>query len=415
MINVMHKVLLTIIVAAFHHYAQAQRHEIYDDNIVSLQVVADNNWMSLPIIELKSNQRIYIDFDDLTHVYHRYAYKIEHCESDWQPSTQLFESDYIGGFANGNLIEDISESINTNTLYTHYSFSIPNRNCFLKMSGNYRIIIYDDNDDERIVATAYFMVLDKKMGVDISYTTNTDVGINSEYQQINMQLKYGQERVTNPLEQIKTVVLQNQQWHDARTNVKPQYIMPDGLRWEHCLDYIFNAGNEYHKFEILDPTHPTMGIDQIIWDGDNYQVYPFINEPTNNYIYDEDANGSFLIRNSENYEIDRTSEYVIVNFELKTPYISDGSIYINGVWTNDCFLPKYKMRYDNNSKSYKAQVMLKQGYYSYQYLLVDNENNIKRLPSEGNFYQTENSYQALVYFRPIGGRTDLLVGYSDIR
>lgn len=54
-------------------------------------------------------------------------------------------------------------------------------------------------------------------------------------------------------------------------------------------DLIFQAGNEYHKYEILDVTHPTMGIDYISWDGTNYQVFPFACEPRHNYVYDEDA------------------------------------------------------------------------------------------------------------------------------
>ena len=113
----------------------AQRHDVLDESIASLQVVADDNWLSLPMIELRSHQHINIGFDDLSHTYRRFAYKIEHCESDWTVSDQLFQSDFIDGFATGNLIEDIEESINTTVLYTHYSFSIPNRQCRLKMSA----------------------------------------------------------------------------------------------------------------------------------------------------------------------------------------------------------------------------------------------------------------------------------------
>ena len=63
-----------------------QRHEVLDESIASLQVVADDNWLSLPMIELRSHQHINIGFDDLSHTYRRFAYKIEHCESDWTVS-----------------------------------------------------------------------------------------------------------------------------------------------------------------------------------------------------------------------------------------------------------------------------------------------------------------------------------------
>lgn len=406
--------ILLIFFVVFFSVAKAQRNEILDSQISSLQVVADDNWLSIPIIELGTNQRININFDDLTHQYRRFAYKLEHCEADWSVSSQLFESDFVSGFASGNLIEDIEESVNTTVLYTHYRMSIPNRNCNIKMSGNYRLTIYDDNDEEKPVIVAYFMVVEPIMGVQLSMSSNTDVDINQSHQQIAMQINYGNMRVINYQDQIKTVLLQNGLWSNARINAKPQYVMTNGLRWEHCKNFIFDGGNEFHKFEVLDPTHPTLGVDRIDWDGHDYQVYLFPDVPSFNYVYDFDANGSFYIRNSDNIENDRISDYVLVNFTLHTPQKYDGDIYINAKWTNDQFLPRYKMLYDEQNNIYHTTISLKLGYYSYQYLLIDRNGNIQRVPSEGNFFQTENLYDALIYYREQGGRTDRLVGYGHL-
>ncbi|MBR1621051.1 MAG: DUF5103 domain-containing protein [Prevotella sp.] len=406
--------ILLIFFVVFFSVAKAQRNEILDSQISSLQVVADDNWLSIPIIELGTNQRININFDDLTHHYRRFAYKLEHCEADWSVSSQLFESDFVSGFASGNLIEDIEESVNTTVLYTHYRMSIPNRNCNIKMSGNYRLTIYDDNDEEKPVIVAYFMVVEPIMGVQLSMSSNTDVDINQSHQQIAMQINYGNMRVINYQDQIKTVLLQNGLWSNARINAKPQYVMTNGLRWEHCKNFIFDGGNEFHKFEVLDPTHPTLGVDRIDWDGHDYQVYLFPDVPSFNYVYDFDANGSFYIRNSDNIENDRISDYVLVNFTLHTPQKYDGDIYINAKWTNDQFLPRYKMLYDEQNNIYHTTISLKLGYYSYQYLLIDRNGNIQRVPSEGNFFQTENLYDALIYYREQGGRTDRLVGYGHL-
>jgi len=406
--------ILLIFFVVFFSVAKAQRNEILDSQISSLQVVADDNWLSIPIIELGTNQRININFDDLTHQYRRFAYKLEHCEADWSVSSQLFESDFVSGFASGNLIEDIEESVNTTVLYTHYRMSIPNRNCNIKMSGNYRLTIYDDNDEEKPVVVAYFMVVEPIMGVQLLMSSNTDVDINQSHQQIAMQINYGNMRVINYQDQIKTVLLQNGLWSNARINAKPQYVMTNGLRWEHCKNFIFDGGNEFHKFEVLDPTHPTLGVDRIDWDGHDYQVYLFPDVPSFNYVYDFDANGSFYIRNSDNIENDRISDYVLVNFTLHTPQKYDGDIYINAKWTNDQFLPRYMMLYDEQNNIYHTTISLKLGYYSYQYLLIDRNGNIQRVPSEGNFFQTENLYDALIYYREQGGRTDRLVGYGHL-
>lgn len=389
----------------------AQRNEILDKNIASLQVVANNDWLSLPIITLNSNDFVNISFDDLTHEYHRYCYKIEHCEADWQTSSALFESDYIDGFASGNTIDDVQESTNTVQLYTHYKISFPNNKCRPKISGNYRVTIYDENDEKHVVCRAYFMIVEPSMGVHLNVTTNTDIDINGKYQQIEMAIDYGNNIVSNPQTQIKTVVMQNSRWDNAVINAHPQYIKANGLQWIHCKDFIFDGGNEYRKFETLDVTHTTMGLESINWDGHNYHAWIWTDEPRPSYIYDKDANGAFLIRNSDNIDNDVNSDYIITHFRLKTPQIPY-PIYINGFFTNDRFLPQYEMKWNEKNLQFEGELLLKQGYYSYQYLMMKPEGKLKPVPSEGNFCQTENTYQALIYFKANGDRTDRLVGYT---
>lgn len=389
----------------------AQRNEILDKNIASLQVVANNDWLSLPIITLNSNDFVNISFDDLTHEYHRYCYKIEHCEADWQTSSALFESDYIDGFASGNTIDDVQESTNTVQLYTHYKISFPNNKCRPKISGNYRVTIYDENDEKHVVCRAYFMIVEPSMAVQLNVTTNTDIDINGKHQQVEMAVDYGNNIISNPQTQIKTVVMQNNRWDNAVVNARPQYIKANGLQWIHCKDFIFDGGNEYRKFETLDVTHTTMGLESINWDGHNYHAWIWTDEPRPSYIYDKDANGSFLIRNSDNIDNDINSDYIITHFRLKTPQTAD-PIYINGFFTNDRFLPQYEMKWNEKNQQYEGELLLKQGYYSYQYLMMKPEGKLKPVPSEGNFYQTENTYQALIYFKSNSDRTDRLVGYT---
>lgn len=393
--------------------SSAQRHEVLKPTIASLQVTAGRDWLMPPITTLNGDP-ICIGFDDLTHEYHRYTYRIEHCEADWTTSEEIFTSDYCEGYYEDNPIDDLTESINTNTLYTHYSLQIPNDRCRLKIGGNYRLTIVDDNNNAEPVLSVCFMVVEPQMSVSLAMTTNTDRDINGRHQQLSMDLKYRNINVTSPESQIKTVVMQNGRWDNAIINAKPQYVMHDRLRWDHCRDFIFDGGNEYRKFEILDVDHPTLGIESIEWDGENYNAYPWTDEPRPSYVYDEDANGAFYIRNSDNYENDYSSEYVQTHFRLKSPRL-DGNVYLNASWTNDLFEPRYLMTFDEEEQLYKATVMLKQGYYSYQYLWMKPDGTTVPVPSEGNFFQTENQYQALVYYRGVGGRTDRLVGFAQIR
>ena len=397
--------------------AFAQRHEINDENIRSLQVVANQKWMDLPIMVLNDG-KISIDFDDLTHTYRRLTYRLEHCEADWKPSVGLFESDVVDGFIAGNTIDDVKESTLTNTLYTHYHLNIPNDKCQPKLSGNYRLSVYDDSGSDHPLLTACFMLTEpaeSSMGVRLNITTQTDQSINREQQQAEMLIDYGPYTVSNPQQQIKTVVLQNRNWLDARWNSKPQYVMPNGLRWSHNQDYIFWAGNEYRKFEILSTNVASMGVDKIGWDGKIFHAYLYPTTPFLNYLYDEDADGAFLIRNSDNVEINTTSDYMLTHFQLNVPSPYPYRIFLNGDWTYDRLLPAYEMTYNSAGGYYEAVVPLKLGYYNYQFLAVDEQGRLSSFRVDNSHYQTENSYQALIYFRPPGGRTDKLVGYANVR
>lgn len=411
----MKKYITMLILLAFTTIVCAQKNEIYDPNISTLQVVAGDRWLSMPVIRLNQDEVINIGYDDLTHEYRRFTYTIEHCDADWTVSEGLFPSDFIEGFVEGNTIDDKEESVNTNMLYTHYALSIPNDRCRIRMGGNYRVTVYDENNDHQKIFVAHFMVLDPRMGVMMEVSSNTDIDINKSHQQVAMKLSYGSVTVTEPHEQIKSVVLQNGRWNTAVVNTPAQYIMPNGLQWLHSKELIFEAGNEYHKFEMLDPDHPSMGVDVIRWDGTDYHVYPFACEPQNNYVYDEDANGAFYIRNSDNYENDRSSEYMLVHYLLKTDRIKDGNIYIDSRWTNEQLTPDYQMTYNEESGYYEAVIQQKLGYYNYHFIVVHDDGTIRQLPSDGNFYQTENKYQCLIYYRGKQDRTDILVGFQEVQ
>jgi len=390
----------------------AGKNVIYDPQVKSLQVVVNQNWQALPVMKLNSADRLDISFDELSHDYHRYICHIERCEANWTTATEVFESDWLTGF-NDLIIDNYEHSINTTVPYTHYQFALPNDQCRLRLSGNYRLHIQEDGTGDDVL-TVELMVTEQSMQLVMNATTNTDTDSNGSHQQVTMTVDYGNHSVTRPEEQIQTVVMQNGREDNCRRNVPPTFISQNSLEWSHSMDLIFDAGNEYRKYEVLDPSHPTMGVDYIRWDGDYYQVFPYQSESRPNYLYDEDADGDFVIRNSDNREIDTTCDYVWVNYRLKTDVLTTGHIVIDGRWTTDADNDTYRMEYDEETGLYTASILQKQGYYSYQYLWEDAGGTRKPLPSEGNFYQTENRYQALVYYKEIGARTWRLTAFGQI-
>ena len=205
----MYRLFFIFLISMFSLLVKAQLQEIRSERIASLQVVAGQDWLEDPVIILGGGQSINISFDELTHDSHRYSYTVTHCEPDWSDSEGLFASDYISGFQSGQTLEDYEKSINTNQLFTHYRLTIPNASCRIMMSGNYRVDIIDE-DEEEIVASARFMVCEDLVTVAKKITDNTDIDIQRSHQQVNIKVQFPSSlKCVSPREQFKVAVMQN--------------------------------------------------------------------------------------------------------------------------------------------------------------------------------------------------------------
>ena len=136
-------------------------------NLRTLRLAVDGDVSRFPVLKLNSGEILEVSFDDLTHEYRRYTYKIEHCDVEGNLTSELFESDYVYSTADEGVIEDYETSQNTTVLYTHYKFSIPNTHMRPLLSGNYRISVMTENDDDEnvVVLQTYFAVVDTKVGI----------------------------------------------------------------------------------------------------------------------------------------------------------------------------------------------------------------------------------------------------------
>ena len=407
------KLLLFAILSCIGLYAQ--RNEIFSDHIKTLSVTVDGKWKLPPVITLGQGQHIDVSFDDLTHEYRRYVYEVEHMNAFWKPSEELLQSDYVSGISEAQPIEGYKQSLNTQQLYTHYSLRIPNEDMGLRLSGNYCVTISldDEQDEPKPVMKAYFSVVEPTASVSLSVTTNTERDWNKSSQQVDFSVNTASLQIRDAESEILPFVLQNRRWDNAIKAPKATYETPSALEWKHQKKLIFDAGNEYRKFELLSTKYASLGIENIRWFSPYYHVTLLESKPRINYIYDEDQDGLYYVRTDDNSDNDTQSEYAFVHFSLKTEMRHDGDYYVNGAFTSDNFLPEYKMHYNIEKGSYEASVYMKQGYYNYQYLfLPKGSTSGLTAEAEGNFYQTENEYMILVYYRQTGSRYDRLVGYG---
>lgn len=417
---------LTILVSMFPLSSAAEGFgglgtcRIFDvDNIRSLQLIAMDDPILPPVMDIKT-WHVNIGFDEMSHEYHRYIYHIEHCEADWSVSEDLFESNYLEGM-NDQPIEDYEKSFNTTQIYTHYSIDFPNEQTKLLLSGNYRVTIYDDDDDEHEpLLTAEFSLVEPIINISASIDSNTDIDFQRSHQQVSLSLGYGALRITDPERELHTYVIQNRR-ADRCVEVKPNIRKATGLEYTHQRNLIFPATSECHKFELLDLHRVNLNVDNIRWFEPYFHATLYEHRPQHNYEYDPDANGAFVLRNATDEDNETTSEYVITHFRLKTAPLPGGDIYIHGNWCNNWPNDEYKMEYDETAGEYHAAILLKQGYYNYRYVQLTGDTTPDGTPiaitdrTDGNFYQTENEYLVLVYYKEPGGRYDKLVGVNVVQ
>jgi len=396
---------LLFTLSPIHLFSQVQ--QIFGGNVRTLTLTIDDDPTLPPYLAFGGRQYIDIEWDEMSHDYKRYRYHIDHCDWDWNVTDDIFESDFLEGL-NDQLIEDFEKSFNTTQIYTHYRLRVPSKEIRLRLSGNYRVLIYEEDEKDEPVLEARFCIYEREAGIIAQISSNTDIDFNDRHQQMTLSIGYGALSIFDPERDLKVIVMQNRRWDSRVEGLVPNIRRANGIEFTHNRNLIFPAGNEYHRFEILDVHRTATGVDRIEWFEPYYHATLFPAVIDHAYSYSEDQNGVYVVRSSDNYDDWTTAEYVVVHFFLETPRLQGGDVYVSGWWSGQTFNPDCKMEYDDAHQYYHAAILLKQGYYSYEF--VQKDGLMQR--TMGSFFETENEYEVLVYYRQQGSRYDRLVGYS---
>ncbi|NLV53555.1 MAG: DUF5103 domain-containing protein [Bacteroidales bacterium] len=407
--------ILLLSMLVFSCVVWAQENICFSPRLKTLQVKVDGQWGSAPVMLLSAGHYVEISFDDLQGNYERYIYTITHCNADWT-SSELLTSEYMTGFSQST-IDNYKPSIGTEMKYCHYSLRLPNANTRLLISGNYRVDIFEEGNEDQPVAQACFSIIEPHVGVEMNVSGNTDIDTYEAHQQVGFTINYSGYKLSNPVSELKYVVTQNRRWDTHVTDLQPSLMQVNRLIFNHNRRLIFPAGNEYRRFEMLDPYVPTLRVNEMAYDNTYYHAFLFVDEQRINYLYDEDQNGRYYIRNNDNEENDTESDYFFTHFTLQMPEVPGGNVYVYGDLTHNRIDESHKMEYNLVDHQYELMLPLKQGSYNYMYMYVGDDATSTPLtqPCEGNYHQTENEYDVFVYHRPFGLRYDKLIGFQKLK
>jgi len=387
---------------------------VFKESIHSVQLYREGWKLSYPVIDLNSQLSLELSFDDIAGSVANYYYKIVHCSFEWTPSN-ISEGDYLDGFLPVQ-ITNYEMSFNTYFSYIHYSLKLPNEDFRFMASGNYALIVFEDLDESKVAFVKRFMVSDALVNVTADVNRPVLSIYRNNSHEINFNIETGSFSIDNPYQDIKVAILQNGRWDQSINDLKPLFDKNGVLEYNYQMENVFPAGNEYRWFDIKSMRYQSPYVKNIVYTDRHFHVslFPDPIKANSRYFYEEDLNGRFYIEIQEEQKDDTEADYVYVYFTL--PYnfpVADGDIYIMGALSGSEYNDMNRMKYNPGNHSYELTLLLKQGYYNYRYefLKIGKTSGDASL-TEGNYYETENDYFILVYYRGSSSRYDRLIGYQ---
>ena len=366
-----------------------------------------NNINTIPIFQLGDSFQF--QFDDLHASEDNYYYRIKHCDYNWNQS-QLSPNEYLTGFDDQRILDYVNSST-TLQVYSHYRLAFPNKFVSFKVSGNYVISIYNENRE--LVFSRKFILYENLVSVPMQVKRSRNVNQVEVKHNLDFAVKSTSIIFQSPLQNLKVLLLQNGKFTNAIYNIKPQFTVGNDLIYKYDTETQFWAGNEYLFFENKNIRAAANNVAYIDTNGGLYNDHLYTNSPRTDkpYTYFPDSNGNFLINNvnSQNPEIE--ADYAWIYFSLAKSYLQNQDIYISGMFNNFAFTDEFKMDFNEKTGLYEKALMVKQGFTNYNYTILNKNGTIDEESAiDGNFFQTENNYFGLVYYRENNQRYDRVIG-----
>lgn len=413
---------ILIVIFSLNSHAQGEFDQSFGDavfnpDIKSVQLFSSGSELSMPVLSLGSDEQLTLKFDDLSGDVKNYNYTILHCDADWRESF-VMQTEYLNGFAE-NPLDDYALSFNTTMNYVNYQLSIPNDQVSLNYSGNYVLIIYDGADREKLVLTRRFYVLDRKVNVEGQVKKATFDPYRGDNQEVDFSILHRQLKIDDPFSEIKVVLMKNRRWDSAVRDLKPIFVRDNELVYDYDKENVFPGGNEFRYFDMRSWKYKGENVDELGFYQPYYHVSLMKDEIRSNKKYFEyrEMNGNFIVESQDRIQDNDTEcDYGFVHFTLAVPVpLVAGTVHVFGALTNWTTDESTAMSWNEENKEYELTLVLKQGYYNYEYVYVPKwASKADETVLEGSHFETENDYQIFVYYKGLSDRYEQLVGFTQL-
>lgn len=408
--------LIFLPISLFSQPAWNYTNEVYVDYIKSVKFHVDGLFLTMPIIDLGSQTPLVLSFDDLSGRTKNYSYKIVHCTRDWEPSN-IPEMEYLDGFSEER-ITDFAFSYKTIVNYVHYKAFLPGPYFKWTKSGNYLLIVYEEGYNDRPIFTQRFMVVEPALRISSQMVRPAQASKMRTHQEIDFSVSYDNFPFRSPRQEVTATVIQNGRWDNAITDIPPLFERLNQLIFDYQNQIVFPGGKEFRPLDIRSLRFRNNRIEKIVEYFDRFEVILFPEKERNDQVFFNyrDLNGNFILENPDRNDADLAGNYVDVYFSLATPSSIPGKeVCVTGGFSNWKCYEENIMEYNETMGGYFGRLLLKQGYYDYAFALFEDPSSSESpdfTTLEGDWYETQNEYTILIYYRPFGGRFDRLIGAS---
>ena len=406
-----------LLLISFASLAQKNPEAVYKSNIKSVRFHAYGDQEALPVYKLNSTDRLELHFDDLDANVKSYYYTYQLCDYDWKP-VRLSPFDYIKGFTQLRISNYRYSSV-AYTRYTHYQAILPETNSLPIRSGNYLLKVFLDSDTSKLAFTRALLVLDPKSSILAQFVQPFTPQFFKTHQRLKFTVNLTGLNAFSANQQVKVVVLQNNRWDNAQGNLPPTFVRGNALEYNTENHFVFPAGKEWRWLDLRSLRLQSERVEKADYLKNATKVYvkPDIDRTIQKYVYYQDLNGLYLATTYESINPYWQGDYATVQFSYVTPDRAEYAgkeLYLFGQLTDYKLNDSAKMQFNAEKGQYETSQFLKQGYYSYSYMLVDKNDPKQKTELEGNYWETENSYTILVYYKSFTDQSEQLIGISKL-
>lgn len=412
-VPVLISLLLPVVLAA-----QVSPDAVYSDKIHTVRFHMYGDQETIPVYKLNSGDRMELHFDDLDANVKTYYYTYQLCDYNWRP-VNLSAFDFVKGFTQQRITNYRFSSI-AFTRYTHYQAVLPENNSVPSRSGNYLLKVFLDGDTSKTVFTRGLLVLEPKAQLSAQVIQPFAPQLYNSHQRVKFSVNVQGLNSFDANRQVKVKVLQNYRWDIAQgENVMPTFVRGNVLEYNTENSFVFPGGKEWRWLDLRSLRLLSDRVERKEDKKNSVDIFmkPDTDRGGQRYVYYKDMNGLYWCTTYESINPYWQGDYATVHFSFVPPAgeaYKEKDLYLIGQLTDYAYTDANKMLFNAEKNIYEGKQFLKQGYYDYSYMLVDKNDPTQKAELEGNYWETENIYTVLIYYKSFTDQSDQLVGIARV-